>query len=81
MAGEQKRKARAALVTKALLLGYTFVSCEGGCHLVMPSGRRHFEWKHKGGMTRGPVYSVYPALWLAAKEALKLSGVPDATKS
>lgn len=30
MAGEQKRKARAALVTKALLLGYTFVSCEVG---------------------------------------------------
>ena len=74
MAGEQKRKARAALVTKALLLGYTFESAgSAGWFLVMTNGQRHFEWKHKGG----PSYTVYPALWLAAREALKISGVPN----
>lgn len=78
MAGEQKRKARAALVTKALLLGYTFESAgSAGWFLVMTNGQRHFEWKHKGGMAHGPSYTVYPALWLAAREALKISGVPD----
>jgi hypothetical protein len=70
MAGEQKRKRRSVLVTKALLLGYN-IKREGGmfCNLQLPSGG----WLLEDGLPR-----AFAAQWLAAEYALKLSGVIDA---
>ena len=66
MAGEQKRKARAALVTKALLLGYTFAEQPAGYVLcIAPEGSEGW-------------FKNYAE---AARAALRHSGVPDATKS
>jgi hypothetical protein len=87
MAGEQKRKARAAWVTKALLLGYTFewgVFSAKACYMRLPNG----EWcvedvpvskqltNIRQAFLRPPM--AFPAVWVAAIKALELSGVYDA---
>lgn len=71
MAGEQKRKERAVLITKALLLGYT-IGEEGVSfyNLCLPSG----EWLLEDGL---PV--AFPLSWCAAQHALVLSKVLHAT--
>jgi len=68
MAGERKREARAALVTKAILLGY-HMEVEGGdwWNLQLPNG----DWLLEDGLPK-----TFKGAWRAAKEALKLSGVP-----
>ncbi len=89
MAGEQKRKARAVLITKALLLGYTIERSEwsdslGRPHfaryyLVRPDGMPLYKPPHAAGFRR---YELFPAPWVAAKKALELAGVlPDAKNS
>ena len=82
MAREQKRKERAVLVTKALLLGYEFkwrVFSAKGCYMLLPNGMYYSEDQYS---TYGIdlVYRPYafPALWVAATKALQLSGVIDA---
>ena len=77
MAGEQKRKERKVLITKALLLGYTIEwdPEDKGFFIGLPDGRRYVYNDGKGQTT----WVHWPAPWLAAKEALKLSGVLDAT--
>lgn len=81
MAGEQKRKARALMVTKALLLGYEFrwgVFSEKACYLLQPNGQ-YYTTKWTGDpawFVRKPV--AFPAAWVAAQKALELAGVIDA---
>lgn len=80
MAGEQKRKARKTLVTKALMLGYNFEADPiGGYNLITPEGRTYRTFANWVDGVHGWAAPNYPALWVAAREALKLSGVPDAT--
>ncbi len=87
MAGEQKRKARAVLITKALLLGYTiernsWVDSKGrqqsnGYRLYKPNGLPVVNTQ-----PIGPSYVIFPVMWRAAKHALELAGVlPDAKNS
>lgn len=81
MAGEQKRKAREVLVTKALLLGYTIEPySSGGYMLKTPTGEVYRIWSHKNGYSNGPFGAAFPAQWRAAQKALELAGVLDAKK-
>jgi uncharacterized iron-regulated membrane protein len=82
VAGEQKRKERAVLVTKALLLGYTIEPYDTGEYtLRLPTGHYHTEWRHIKGQSCRFYYACFPAKWLAAKKALELAGVLHAKKS
>ena len=75
-------KEEKVLVTKAILLGYTFEHDPiGGWNLVTPEGRTYRTYTNWNDGVRGWDTPRWPALHLAAREALKLSGVPDATKS
>jgi hypothetical protein len=83
MAGEQKRKARQVLITKALLLGYTIepFGTDGSCTLRKPDGKSVLAFRHDKGQSSGPFIALFKAQWLAAKKALELAGVLDAKKS
>lgn len=82
MAGEQKRKDRAVMVTKALLLGFTFEEGPSGkLVLRLPNGNLHMEWHHKGQNSYGPYTVQYAAQWIAAKAALEIVGVKHEKKS
>lgn len=75
MASPAEKERRQAIITKALLLGYTFHwgVMGRGVSLRYPEG--------KGSCTGWYIDdtimpSVFPALWVAASKALELSGVP-----
>ena len=85
MAGEQKRKARQVMVTKALLLGYTIDLASSSRHrgqyvLIKPDGTVYAEYVHRPpGYSQGPFVAHFAAPWVAAHRALILAGViPDA---
>ena len=87
MAGEQKRKERQVLITKALLLGYTierntWIDNKGqeqqhGYRLVLPNG----ELLKFSGQKMGHYYQVFPVMWRAAAKALELAGVISDAKN
>jgi hypothetical protein len=78
--GEQKRKRREVVVTKALLLGYSFPETESGTiALYDPNGNEVMGCTHKAGKSFGPYFLRFPTRWMAADKALELAGVkPDA---
>jgi hypothetical protein len=92
VAGEQKRKERQVLITKALLLGYTIerntwidnkgVEQQNGYILVLPNGEILRDSDAKLPAARyyyGRYHAVFPVMWRAAAKALELAGVlPDA---
>lgn len=79
--GERKRKERQLLVTKALLLGYTFpATTHKEVALVDPQGREVMGYTHAKGKSHGPYFLRFPARWMAAAKALELAGILDAKK-
>ncbi len=82
MAGEQKRKDRQALITKALLLGWSIEpnkSGSGGLYVLRtPEGNLHGGKQVVYGIANPP---TFPTMWRAAMHALIHSGVyPDAAE-
>jgi len=81
MAGEQKRKAREALLTKALLLGYTFERSEWKDAYGRTISSGYVIKNPNGAISRvanGYHYQTFPSKWLAAKHVLVTLGVGDA---
>lgn len=88
MAGEQKRKERQVLITKALLLGYTierntWIDNKGqeqqnGYKLILPNGMSLMAFSHP---STGNYYQVFPVMWRAAAKALELAGVLSDAKN
>jgi hypothetical protein len=88
MAGEAEYKRRQLVITKALMLGYTFHWDERGMEqrhkgvmLLLPDRKYHTVFEHRGHGIHGHSIVVFPALWVAATKALELSGVLHETKS
>lgn len=84
MALRRRKKDRELMVTKALLLGYTFpfydrADLTGRIVVRDPEGKFLSEYIHSPtGRILGQSHRKFPAVWVAARAALIHAGVIDA---